>query len=70
MLWILVFCLTIGWGHGRISLSPGSRHCSVDAGDRIACAGAGVTAAQCRDKQCCFDSRVSGTIWCFKTKGM
>ncbi|MEE6515911.1 hypothetical protein FKM82_025045, partial [Ascaphus truei] len=42
--------------------------CFVDPGERTACAGSGVTPAECAKKGCCFSSARSDSIWCYKTK--
>ncbi|MEE6519555.1 hypothetical protein FKM82_017195 [Ascaphus truei] len=44
--------------------------CAVEEHNKIACAGSGVTAAECKAKGCCFNSSKWYTIWCFKQKSI
>nr|AAX14640.1 trefoil factor bomaggin [Bombina maxima] len=70
MIFIVIMALAIDCAHGgfpiyEIDNRPG---CYVDPAERVACAGAGVTKAECKAKGCCFISARRNTIWCFKLK--
>ncbi|XP_059865759.1 trefoil factor 3 isoform X1 [Delphinus delphis] len=47
-----------------VGLSP--NQCMVPAKDRVDCAYPDVTAEQCTNRGCCFDSSILGVPWCFK----
>nr|ATV83164.1 trefoil factor 1 [Bubalus bubalis] len=39
--------------------------CQVEPHQRQNCGQPGITAKECKDKHCCFDSTVRGVPWCF-----
>ncbi|KAI4578763.1 hypothetical protein MJT46_000131 [Ovis ammon polii x Ovis aries] len=41
--------------------------CQVEPHQRKNCGHPGITAKECKDKGCCFDSTVRGVPWCFQT---
>lgn len=47
-----------------------SETCQVEPHQRTNCGHPGITAKECKDKGCCFDSTVRGVPWCFQTAPM
>ncbi|CAM4411027.1 unnamed protein product, partial [Lepidochelys olivacea] len=44
---------------------PAPCQCTVAPKNRVNCGPPGITAKQCGDKGCCFNSEVPGVPWCF-----
>ncbi|XP_006071601.3 trefoil factor 1 [Bubalus bubalis] len=42
--------------------------CQVEPHQRQNCGHPGITAKECKDKRCCFDSTVRGVPWCFHAR--
>ncbi|XP_060005448.1 trefoil factor 3-like [Lagenorhynchus albirostris] len=65
--WLLVMVLPLVSSSSTgqyVGLSP--NQCVVPAKDRVDCAYPDVTAEQCTNRGCCFDSSIPGVPWCFK----
>uniref|UniRef100_A0A8C3WU49 Trefoil factor 1 n=1 Tax=Catagonus wagneri TaxID=51154 RepID=A0A8C3WU49_9CETA len=57
---VLVFALALS------SLARGEGEtCQVAPHARVNCGFSGITAEECKNKGCCFDSQVIGVPWCF-----
>ncbi|XP_063302990.1 putative gastrointestinal growth factor xP1 [Pelobates fuscus] len=50
-------------GHSVVALT--GTQCEVSASARVNCGFPGITAAECDNKGCCFDSAIQGAPWCF-----
>uniref|UniRef100_H0XSV1 Trefoil factor 1 n=1 Tax=Otolemur garnettii TaxID=30611 RepID=H0XSV1_OTOGA len=60
---VLVFSLALS------TLAEGpTETCSMLPKERVNCGFPGVTASECQNKGCCFDSSVPGYPWCFTPK--
>nr|XP_030691264.1 trefoil factor 3-like [Globicephala melas] len=65
--WLLVMVLPLVSSSSTgqyVGLAP--NQCVVPAKDRVDCAYPDVTAEQCTNRGCCFDSSIPGVPWCFK----
>ncbi|XP_075399024.1 trefoil factor 3 [Tenrec ecaudatus] len=66
-LWLLAVVLA-----GALCSSTGefvglsANQCAVPAKDRVDCGYPEVTAEQCNNRGCCFDSSIPAVPWCFK----
>ncbi|CAH2219070.1 trefoil factor 1, partial [Pelobates cultripes] len=49
--------------HSVVALT--GTQCEVSASARVNCGFPGITATECENKGCCFDSAIQGAPWCF-----
>ncbi|XP_072470984.1 trefoil factor 3 [Notamacropus eugenii] len=66
-LYFVAFILMLGFSStlgGFVGLSPDQ--CAVPAKERVDCGYPEVTAEQCINRGCCFDSSIPQVPWCFK----
>ncbi|XP_034380824.1 trefoil factor 3 [Arvicanthis niloticus] len=67
-LWLMLLLVLVAGSSGAaadyIGLSPSQ--CMVPAKDRVDCGYPTVTAEQCNNRGCCFDSSIPNVPWCFK----
>ncbi|XP_056416187.1 putative gastrointestinal growth factor xP4 [Hyla sarda] len=51
----------------RWNRSPAAE-CDVEPKARVNCGYPGISPALCEERGCCFNSQISGVIWCFHSK--
>ncbi|XP_054830721.1 putative gastrointestinal growth factor xP1 [Eublepharis macularius] len=68
LLWavVLILGLSSSLTNGNTILS--SQQCEIQPIARVNCGYAGISAEECNNRGCCFDSRITGVIWCFFPK--
>ncbi|XP_007493236.3 trefoil factor 3 [Monodelphis domestica] len=65
--YVVTFVLMLGFS-GTVGEYVGlsDNQCAVPAKDRVDCGYPEVTAEQCNNRGCCFDSSIPEVPWCFK----
>ncbi|XP_025026685.1 putative gastrointestinal growth factor xP4 [Python bivittatus] len=65
--WLLVMVLFLGFSSlaNGFSLKPSSEECQVQPSTRMNCGYPYISAQECYNRGCCFDSSIVGVIWCF-----
>ncbi|NP_001089064.1 trefoil factor 3, gene 2 S homeolog precursor [Xenopus laevis] len=63
---LLALILTVGITSAHVELT--AAQCEIEPKSRINCGPPGISQTECNNKGCCFNSRISGVIWCFYPK--
>ncbi|XP_039224992.1 trefoil factor 3-like [Crotalus tigris] len=68
--WLLAMVLVLGFSSLAngffLKLLPGQ--CQVQPNARVNCGYPYISAQECYNRGCCFDSSIAGVIWCFFPK--